>query len=41
MLQVRADGLVGNEFLMKNLFQHFFKMKTLHLLHQKIYLTSS
>jgi len=34
-------GLAGNEFLTKNLFQELFKMKTLHLLHQKIDLFSS
>jgi len=34
-------GLAGNKFLNKNLFEEFFKMKTLHLLHQKVYLSSS
>jgi len=33
-------GLAGNKFLTKNLLNEFFKMKTLHLVHQKIYLPS-
>jgi len=33
-------GLAGNKFLTKNLFRQLFKMKTLKLLHQKIYFSS-
>jgi len=34
-------GLVDNKFPTTNLFQRFVKMRTLHLLHQKVYLPSS
>jgi len=37
----RLAGSAGNKFLTKNRFLKFFKMKSLHLPHQNVYLSSS
>jgi len=34
----RFGGSAGSKFLIKNMFQQFFKMKHLHYLHQKYFI---